>query len=193
MRILTFCFLIVAFVSCNNSEQQKSQSKGPSNHSNSFNNSVQAAMDSYHALTEAFVNWDSAAVVRRSADLKLKLDSINFYGFPANAITAPADTLTLAKKDLQSMAMNKSITERRHDLNSLTQHLFEFLSLVQYDEKTIYLNECPMAFNDTIPGDWLSESETIRNPYLGLHHPTYGKAMIECGSTKSTIDFTRKK
>ncbi|HEY6955366.1 MAG TPA: DUF3347 domain-containing protein [Flavisolibacter sp.] len=186
---------ILVFASCNNSKQGESgsQRKGPSKHSNSFNSSVQAAMDSYHALTEAFVNWDSAAVVRQSAALKLKLDSINFYGFPPNTITAPIDTLALAKKDLQSMAANKSITDRRHDLNSLTQHLYNFLSLVQYDDKKIYLNECPMAFNDSIPGDWLSENDGIRNPYMGLHHPTYGKAMIECGSNKSTIDFTSKK
>jgi hypothetical protein len=50
-----------------------------------------------------------------------------------------------------------------------------------------------MAFNDSIPGDWLSETESIRNPYMGLHHPRYGDAMIECGSTKSTIDFSKKK
>jgi hypothetical protein len=121
------------------------------------------------------------------------LDSINFFGFNPEAITAPADTLVLAKKDLQAMVMNKNITDKRHDLNSLTQHLYAFLEKVQYDEKKIYLNECPMAFNDTIPGDWLSETDSIRNPYLGLHHPKYGKAMIDCGGTKSTLDYSSKK
>ena len=149
-------------------------------------------MDSYHALTEAFVNWDSAAVDQRAKELKLKLDSINFFGFQSSAITAPVDTLNLAKQDLQSMTTNKNITDKRHDLNSLTEHLFSFLDKVQYDEKKVYLQKCPMAFNDSIPGFWLSETDSIRNPYLGLHHPTYGKAMIECGSNISTIDFTKK-
>jgi len=196
MRIVFIsALLVLVLASCNNSKQEGSgtQSKGPSKHSNSFNTSVQAAMDSYHALTEAFVNWDSVTVIHQAAALKLKLDSINFYGFAPNTITAPVDTLALAKKDLVSMAANKSITERRRDLNSLTQHLYNFLSLVQYDEKKIYLNECPMAFDDSIPADWLSENDAIRNPYMGLHHPTYGKAMIECGSNKSVIDFTNKK
>jgi len=192
MRILSLSFLLVAIIGCNSSEQQKTQNKGTSKHSNSFNASVQSAMDSYHALTEAFVNWDSAAIIRQSGDLELKLDSINFYGFSPNTITAPVDTLSLAKTDLQSMAANTTITDRRHDLNSLTGHLYDFLALVQYDEKKIYLDECPMAFNDSIPGHWLSESDVIRNPYMGLHHPTYGKAMIECGNNKSAIDFTRK-
>jgi hypothetical protein len=150
-------------------------------------------MDSYHALTEAFVNWDSSKVDQRSAELKLRLDSINFYGFNPSTITVPVDTLQLAKKDLQAMAQKKSIADKRHDLNSLTQHLYAFLNQVQYDEKKIYLNECPMAFNDSIPGDWLSETDSIRNPYMGLHHPHYGSAMIECGNNKSTIDFTAVK
>jgi len=191
MRIILSLSLLLLFVSCNNQKQEdETQSKGTSKHSNSFNSSVQSAMDSYQRLTEAFVNWDSSAIVHRSSELKYKLDSINFYGFPPALITAPVDTLALAKQDLQAMAANKNITDKRRDLNSLTQHLYNFLSVVQYDEKKIYLQECPMAFNDTEPGDWLSESKSIRNPYMGLHHPTYGSAMIDCGDTKSTIDFT---
>lgn len=195
MRTIFICILsALVFASCNNSKQEnKAESQGVSKHSNSFNNSVASAMDSYHDLTEAFVNWDSTAVSSKAGALKLKLDSINFYGFEPNSITAPVDTLNLAKKDVQSMMGNKSITDKRHDLDSLTAHLYAFLEKVQYDEKKIYLNECPMAFNDTIPGHWLSETDDIRNPYLGLHHPKYGKAMIECGSSISTIDFTSKK
>lgn len=195
MRTILFGVLsVLILTSCNNSKQEKKEeAKVISKHSNSFNVSVQSAMDSYRALTEAFVNWDSNAVAQRAKELKLKLDSINFFGFNPSIITAPVDTLQLAKKDLQSMIADKTITDKRHDLNSLTQHLYSFLDKVQYDEKKIYLNECPMAFNDSIPGDWLSLTDSIRNPYLGLHHPHYGSAMIECGSTKSTIDFVSKK
>lgn len=185
---------LIIFVSCNNSKQDnKSDSKGISKHSNSFNNSVQSAMNSYNELTEAFVNWDSVAVDKKAGELKLKLDSINFYGFNPQSITGPVDTLNLAKKDLQSMTVNKNILDKRHYLDSVTGHLYAFLDKVQYDEKKINFNECPMAFHDSIPGHWLSETDDIRNPYLGLHHPKYGKAMIECGSTISTIDFTSKK
>ena len=194
MRTILLCFSLAALLSCNTSKKQDvAQTKGASKHSNSFNSSVQLAMDSYHNLTEAFVNWDSLEIIRKSGELERKLDSINFFGFNPETITAPVDTLNLAKKDLQAMALDKAITDKRHNLNSLTQHLYAFLETVQYDDKKIYLHQCPMAFNDTEPGDWLSESEDIRNPYLGLHHPKYGKAMIDCGDTKATIDFTSRK
>lgn len=192
--ILTGFLFMMILTSCNNSKQEnKTEIKTVSTHSNSFNNSVQSAMDSYGALTEAFVNWDSSAVDKKAGELKLKLDSINFFGFVPETITAPVDTLNLAKKDLQAMTTRKSITDKRHDLNSLTQHLYAFLDKVQYDENKVYLNQCPMAFDDTVAAVWLSKTDAIRNPYLGLHHPKYGKAMIECGSNIDTIDFISKK
>src|SRR5690348_15202278 len=107
MRILLSFSLLIILASCNNSQKDEKPQSKVSKHSNSFNSSVQSAMDSYQRLTEAFVNWDSNAIVRQSGELKLKLDSINFYGFIPASITAPVDTLTLAKKDLQAMAMNK--------------------------------------------------------------------------------------
>lgn len=194
MRTILICLTVLLFAACNNSKQgNESAGKGVSKHSNSFNNSVQAAMDSYYSLTEAFVNWDSAAVNTRAAELKLKLDSINFFGFVPDSVTAPVGILTAAKNNVQSMLANKSITDKRHDLDSFTENLYSLLDRVRYDDNKIYLNECPMAFNDTIPGHWLSKTDDIRNPYLGLHHPKYGKSMIECGSNISTIDFTSKK
>jgi hypothetical protein len=191
--IPSLLFLLV-LVSCNNSTTEKSaETKTVSKHSNSFNSSVQSAMDSYAALTEAFVNWDSNAVVSRAGELRTKLDSINFFGFVPQTVTAPVDTLVLAKKDLQAISSNNDLTIKRRHFDTLTQHLYAFLEKVQYDEKKIYLQECPMAFNDTESGHWLSPVDSIRNPYLGLHHPKYGKAMIDCGGNKSVIDFTSKK
>jgi len=192
--ILASFFLLLIFASCNNSdEQKKPEPKITSKHSNYFNNSVQSAMDSYAALTEAFVNWDSTAITQHAGELKTRLDSINFYGFDPQTITAPVDTLVLAKGDLQAITMGSDITTKRHHFDTLTQHLYAFLDKVKYDAKKVYLQKCPMAFNDAESGHWLSPVDSIRNPYLGLHHPKYGKAMIDCGGNEAVIDFTSKK
>jgi len=190
MRIFIPFFLIILLLSCNNSTPEP---KVVSKHSSAFNTSVQNAMDQYHSLTEAFVNWDSNAVISRSKEVETNLNNIKLDEFTPEVKQTANNSLDLAKKDLQQMASANSIVDKRHRLNSLTQNLYDFLRAVQYDEKKVYLNECPMAFNDTEPGDWLSTTDSIRNPYLGLHHPHYGGAMIDCGSTKSTIDFTKTK
>lgn len=193
MRIILISLFSLFLFSCNDSQGNKEDQPIASKHSSAFNTSVQSALDSYHSLTEAFVNWDSAAVLLQAKQLQVKLDSIKLDEFPNEAKGTASGSVDLAKRDLQNMTVNNSLTDKRHALNSLTQNLYDFLKTVQYDEKKIYLNECPMAFNDTDPGDWLSETDSIRNPYLGLHHPKYGKAMIDCGSNKSTIDFTKGK
>lgn len=150
-------------------------------------------MDQYHSLTEAFVNWDSNAVASKSKEVQSSLDKLKLDELTLEVKQTANGSLDLAKKDLEQIASNNSMVDKRHGLNSLTQNLYDFLRAVQYDEKKVYLQECPMAFNDTEPGDWLSTTDSIRNPYMGLHHPHYGGAMIDCGSTKSTIDFTKKK
>lgn len=189
MRVLVLSLFTILLFSCNNSKEEKTVSI----HTDAFNHSVQSVMDSYRSLTDAFVNWDSVAVVQRALGLKTKLSKIQLNEFPAQTKDSANRFLNLAQQDLDAMTVNITLTEKRHRLNSLTENLYEFLRTVQYDEKKLYLQECPMAFNDEEPGDWLSETDSICNPYMGLHHPKYGKAMIDCGQTKSTIDFTKKK
>ena len=47
--------------------------------------------------------------------------------------------------------------------------------------KTVYYQFCPMAF-DSKGAYWLSESNSIQNPY-------FGKKMIDCGETKETLSY----
>jgi hypothetical protein len=47
-----------------------------SKHSNSFNESMSKTMDSYYALTESFVNWDTVKINTSLADLRTSVDSL---------------------------------------------------------------------------------------------------------------------
>jgi hypothetical protein len=185
--IVFLLFLSPGFIACNNSGQTAVKRTAVSQHTEAFNASVRTAMKEYYALTEAFVNWDSASAAKEAGQLKTGLDSIELGELKPEMHKAVAQSLEAAKKQLDVMALNNSLTEKRHALNALTQSLFDALRTAGYDEKKIFLQQCPMAFNDEDPGVWLSAADSIRNPYMGLHHPRYGKAMIECGENKSTI------
>ena len=39
------------------------------------------------------------------------------------------------------------------------------------------------------PGNWLSKTSDVRNPYLGTQHPKYKDGMIGCGGPKDTLNF----
>ncbi|MDB5252169.1 MAG: hypothetical protein JWP27_1338, partial [Flaviaesturariibacter sp.] len=95
------------------------------------------------------------------------------------------------KGDLQTIESDPDITNRRRSFHSFTQNFYDLLRTIRYDAATIYMQECPMAFNDTEAATWLSSSSAIRNPYLGLHHPKYKGAMLDCGETKDSLKAGR--
>ena len=194
-RLLFLGFLLLTIISCNNdTKKTANENPGPSRHSAEFNSSIKSLMDSYYQLTEAFVNWDSTNAATLSKNVKERLDSLPMEELQKDSSSETAiGILDGAKNDLNSINAAGDITTKRHALNALSDKLFLLLNTVRYDRQKLYLQECPMAFNDEDPGHWLSPVDSIRNPYLGLHHPRYKGGMVECGETKEIINFTGTK
>lgn len=171
----------------------KQQPLAVSKHSAAFNASIDAFLADYNKLAEQFVNWDSASAANTAQALTKDLQSINLDELKKDSAVIH-ETASMfvenAKGDVQSIASEKSIRPQREAFNSLTDNFYQFLNTVKYDQQKLYLQQCPMAFDDTKPGLWLSEKEEIRNPYMGLHHPTYGRGMISCGETKTGMNNT---
>jgi hypothetical protein len=167
-----------------------------SKYSAAFNQSVNSALEAYYKLAEAFVTWDSAAIPAQASALTAALDSLKLADIQKDTVIAQtADEYVVnAKADVEALKDSSDLTDKRHMLNSLSDNLFTFLRIVQFDGGKIYMHECKMAFNDAEPGRWLSNKGTTeeqRNPYLGLHHPTYSGAMLTCGDVKDSINFIR--
>jgi hypothetical protein len=190
--VLFLAIISTGFTACNGRDQNAPVKRAKSKYSPSFNKDIDAALNVYYNMTEAFVNWDSVTVSKEGAELAQKIKNISLEEVGKD--TAVVETASTSRdnmlEDLKQITASNDLVEKRHGLNSLTQNLYDFLRAIQYDEKKLYLDKCPMAFNDNDPGLWISRNDTIRNPYLGLHHPHYGKAMIDCGENKATIDFT---
>jgi hypothetical protein len=162
-----------------------------SEHSQSFNEQISGTLDDYNKITEHFVNWDSAGAITATIALIKDLDNTVLEELEDTAIYLTAQTfIENAKADAQTIVSEKGIRQQREAFNSLTDNLRQFLNTVKYDREKLYLQECPMAFDDTKPGQWLSRYDSIRNPYLGLRDPQYGRGMLHCGETKATINHT---
>lgn len=171
----------------------KQQALIVSKHSEAFNTNIAGILNDYNKLSEQFVNWDSTDVTTTAALLnkdfdKLVLDELK----KDSAVIYETASMFVqnVKGDLQTIASEKNIRPQREAFNSLTDNFYQFLNTIKYDRQKLYLQQCPMAFDDEKPGLWLSLQEEIRNPYLGLHHPKYGKGMIECGETKIKMNNT---
>ena len=192
MRQIVIIALCCGWVACKGPEKKvKEREKIQSGaYSPAFYQSVDGALNGYYQLTEAFVNWDTTNIVILARELFKKIDSLPVNEIRVTDQRSAGVSLMEARNDLNVMMLNNSIAEKRHGLNALTGHIYDFLNTCRYDHSKIFLQQCPMAFNDEQPGVWLSAADSIRNPYLGLHHPRYGKAMLDCGENKSAIDYS---
>jgi hypothetical protein len=163
-----------------------------SKHTDVFNLSAQKVINDYFSLTEGFVVWDTVAVAKYAGDLKASLDSLKLSELKKDTIIYETATgvWNNAKSEVDGLIKDGTIDEKRLAFNSLTQYIYDLLRTVRYDQSKIYFQECPMAFGDSQPGNWLSKTVDIRNPYLGTQHPKYKDRMLTCGGPKDTLNFT---
>ena len=196
VRPLFIVFAFILVVSCNESSKPEPAQVTKSKHGEAFNRAVDKALQDYYVLSETFVRWDSAKVLSDANRLDSAIKNIKTGETSLDAESAKQANLQLFRMQdaLLSLTGNKNLTGRRRDFETLSESFYGFLNAVRYDNKKLYLQECPMAFNDEETAVWLTEKgvDSIRNPYLGLYHPKYKDGMLECGSNKATLDFQNK-
>jgi hypothetical protein len=162
-----------------------------SKYGSDFIASVDSALNDYYILSESLVRWDSTHVNGNAEELKKSIREIEFKELKKDTLihqTAVSYSETL-QSNLDAFIQKKDLTAKRQSFNSLSQNLYDLLRTIRYDGGKVYLQECPMAFYDTVPGIWLSKTAPIRNPYLGLYHPKYKSGMLECGETKDSLHY----
>jgi hypothetical protein len=163
-----------------------------SKHSEAFNKSVQSLLDAYYNMSEAFVNWDSVVVDKHAATIKEVLNNFNIEELKvdSNGIYETAlDPLANAKSANDVILSSPLIANKRTAFNNLSDNIRQLFIIVKYDANKVYWQECPMAFGEGNPGFWLSKTDEVRNPYMGLHHPEHDDDMLKCGGPKDTINF----
>lgn len=150
-------------------------------------------MTAYYDLTEAFVNWDTAAINKNSIGFKTTVENLKLEEMQKDSAIYPTvqSQWGILKSEIDGMMADVDLKDKRESLNMLSQQLFDLLRIIKYDAAKVYYQECPMALNNyESSAFWLSADaadDKRRNPYLGLHDPKYGKAMLICGSTRDSI------
>lgn len=175
---------------------EKAQSILVGKHTDVFNASLAIVLNTYYKMTEGFVNWDTVVINQYSSQLVTALDSVKTDELKKDTakdadkiyLTA-ADFVLNARNEASDILQQPSLDKKRELLNSLTDNLRNLLIVVKYDKNKVYYQECPMAFDDDIPGYWLSSTSIVRNPYLGNKHPKYLATMLQCGKPKDSINF----
>ena len=165
-------------------------------HSPAFNSSIDSVVVAYLDIKNAFVEWDTGAAKNATRRLIARLDSIpmeEMKNDTAMVLATVQQNIADIRSNAVSLLAQPNITEMRHDFNSVTQQLYpSFFKAINYEGQKLYFDECPMAFDDSIAADWISNSAEIVNPYLGKKHPKFHAGMVMCGDVKDSVEAKQK-
>lgn len=159
-------------------------------HSEAFNKAVSVAMNAYFDMAAAFVEADTAKVkvnARKFIQLmdsipmdELKKDTTNIYDIAMGNFSG-------IKANAESLVTMTDILEMRKDFSTVSENLYPFFKVINYEGEKMYWQNCPMAFGEENGANWISNTKEVFNPYLGKNHPEYKATMLHCGTVKDTI------
>ncbi len=194
--IIIFLLILVAY-RCfiykkgDSKPEEKYQSLELKKHSAAFNQSVNSILDAYLSIEEGLVKSDTAKVKASAGKLIQLLNQIDTVELKKDT-AAVFETVMMTIGDMQfnlsSLENQTDLQGMRKDFSSLTDVMYPtFFKAIQYEGATIYLQNCPMAFGEDMPANWISNHADIVNPYLGDNHPVYKSSMLHCGELKDSI------
>ena len=158
-----------------------------SKNNEAFNKGFGKLLSSYYALKESFVKEDTNLVATNAKALMQAADSLQLKELKAEA--ALIETAQMNAKNLsdevKGLLGEAGIENKRKAFQMITSDMYDLIRVVKYDQSVVYLQHCPMAF-DNKGADWLSSSSEIVNPYLP-------KKMPDCGEVKDSVDYKIKK
>lgn len=189
--VILAVYLVVFNKSENEPGEPKQQALTQSTNSDMFNNSFSNMLNAYFDLKDAFVNWDTIKINGSAKLFQASLKAINYETLMADTtiLATATDFSNNTIAETINLANAETIVLKRHFFYDISENVYNLIKTVRYDQRVIYHEKCPMAFNDKEEAYWISDTNTIINPYLGNKHPIYKSAMLNCGSIEDSIDF----
>jgi hypothetical protein len=191
--IIILAVLAVWFLFFNNGSKtgtSKSATSASKKHSSEFDQQISTFINSYMAMKNAFVEADTADIKKQTADFIDIADSLNLGALQqkdSSIFIAVQQNLSDIKANAKPILEESDITEMRHDFSMVSENLYPFLKTIGYEGDKLYWQNCPMAFGDDKPANWLSNTSEINNPYLGKKDPTYKSGMLHCGENMDSL------
>jgi hypothetical protein len=159
-------------------------------HSASFNSGIDSLLDEYFRMKDAFVNSDSNVANTACEKLVMLADSSRLSelrtdtaGIYESAMAQMGDV----RANAESLLKQANLAEMKQDFRMIGESIYPLLKTIHYDGKTLYLQNCPMAFGEDNGANWISNTKEIINPYLGKNHPEFKATMLHCGEVKDSI------
>jgi len=145
-----------------------------------FEEQLYQVVAAYLDLKDALVATNNEEAKAAANEVLAALEKVDMSLVKNDAHTYWMEQLNALQAHSEGVATADDIEEQRKQFDFLSQALINATKAFGIGEETIYVQHCPMAF-DNEGADWLSSAEEIRNPY-------FGDMMLKCGIVKTTID-----
>ncbi|MBN8853792.1 MAG: hypothetical protein BGO55_11265 [Sphingobacteriales bacterium 50-39] len=136
---------------------------------------VSNILPSYYGVKDALVAGDANAAAARAGELLKAIDGVDMSKMPGKDHTAFMAVKDKLAFDARHISEKKEIGHQREHFASLSTNMMTLAKDVKLSEQAIYEDYCPMK-----KATWLTNDQTIKNPY-------YGSSMLTCGKIKSTL------
>ncbi len=144
-----------------------------------FQDQLAAVFTAYIALKEALVSGDSKKAKDEAGKTNAALENVDMKLLTGAAHNDWMNYLSPMENSLKEIESSDEIEVQRKSFSTLSDNLYKSPKAFGLGDQQAFYVFCPMAFNDE-GAYWLSDTETIRNPY-------FGDKMLTCGQVKEKL------
>jgi hypothetical protein len=144
-----------------------------------FQQQLADVFSSYINLKETLVESDSAKISERAKEVRSAISKIDLKLLAQSEADTARQYVASLKNSLAAIDAFNTMDKQRRAFSALSDSLYMTIKAFGLGGKSAYYDFCPMAFNEE-GAFWLSDHESIRNPY-------FGDQMLTCGEVKEKL------
>ncbi len=148
-----------------------------------FKSQLEQVVQAYLEIREALANDNIEAAQMGAQDFNKVLVKVDAELLPSAERASWLEQSPVLQKSAERIQTATDIKRQREAFFSLSNGVIVAVKNYGPLETTLYQQYCPMAVSSR-GANWLSDSKTISNPYLGQEMPTCGENKAVYGNKK---------
>jgi len=144
-----------------------------------FRQQLQLLTQQYLAVKDALVATDQAAAAAAATDFLKALERVDMSLLDGAAHSYWMQKQNALEAHAGMIRSTKEVEDQRKQFEFFSNAIIETVRAFGTEGPPLYVQHCPMAFDDQ-GAEWLSYESEIRNPY-------FGDRMLKCGSVQETL------
>jgi len=141
---------------------------------------IDKVLNSYLGIKNALTDDDGKLANQKAKEFTAALKEVSSNELDATQKETWLKYSEKLRYDGEHISESDRLEHQREHFASLSKNLYSVLKAFKSNSAVVYMEYCPMKKES-----WLSETQTIKNPY-------FGKSMSECGKVTETLKGTSK-